>query len=405
MRLIQAKVRCVEGVRDTGWMIPGKETTVVLGPRNSGKTSLLLALQALNPPYDVSLVKPFTAHPPTWQQGSYARQVIPEKKTAVVMVFAAAPDQVVRLAEIDDDLIETDRIEVGRRLDYSRWTSFVEIPASSRWRQIADDMEILRRAAAHRHEGAEEPVFPGLHSSDRLQGDTAAECLRWLGQIEPVLPAEEKSRHQQCLYQILRRERFRRAESQVAGWLPLTLYLDPEWEVPQCVEYGEIMSGQLRRQIPVLADLLHMLCRKHNLPQSGATFEELLAAAAGRTSALLELFFTSNYPFPAISSDRERIFFTNIPETVLEKRFYLAALTCLVAQLCHETRPLLLCDCFDRGLSAEQRPAMLAFQQQLGGWCQLLAAADETTVAGTTGWQSVQRIDPGGLAESGLTPA
>lgn len=405
MRLIQVKVRCVEGVLDTGWIVPGKETTVFLGPRKSGKTSLLKALQALNPPYDISRVMPFSAHPEMWQQGSYSRRVIPEKKTAVFMVFAARPEQVARLAEIDTGLIETDRIEIGRRLDNSRWTSFVEISASSRWSEIAADMGALRVSCGDLKVNADETFFSHLQGSDRLQGKTAAECLHWLQHIEPLLAPEQRERYQQCLYKVHRRERFRRAEAQVAAWLPLTLYLDPGWEVPRFIDLSWIMNGRLREQVPVLADLLLLLCQQQQFPQSRATIANLLAKSTERMTPLVGLFRTHGWPFPVIDSDSHRIYFNNIPESVADKRYYLVAAACLLAQLCHEVRPLLLLDCFDRGLSGEEYMAMIRFQQQLGSWCQLLASSDGTTAAAAGGWQSVQQISPSGLGSSGLMSA
>ena len=404
MQLIQAKVRCVEGVRDTGWFVPGRETTVFYGPRGGGKSSLLQALQTLNPPYDIHRVKPFADHPRVWKQNEYDRRVVPEKKTAVFFVFSARAEQVVRLADIDADLIETDRIEIGRRLDNSRWTSFVELSASSRWREIAEDMSILRRAVADWEDGADTNFFEGLGESDRLQGDAAADCSRWLQNMKHLLPDDQHERYQRCLYHIQRRQRFYQAEEKIAQELPLTLYLSPGCALPDSFRVDKIMNGMTRDEAPVVTDMLSLIYQKYDLLRSGVTLQQLQAEAQKQMEPIARLLRENGWPIPVLSSDSQGVYFTDIPKDVFGQRLYLVALTCLLAQLGHGARPVLLLDCFDHGMAGGERLEIIRFQQRLGSWCQLLVATADEGVAGALGWQSVFRLGPGGLRESGLVP-
>jgi len=400
MQLIQAKVRCVDGVKDTGWFVPGRETSVFFGPPGSGKSALLKALETLNPPYDINRVKPLANHPRLWQQDAYVRTVIPWKKTAVYLVFSARPEQVVRLADLDADLIETDRIEIGRRLDNSRWISFVELSASSRWREIQEDMKILRLSVADGLDGADEGFFAGLHESDRLQGDTAVACLRWLQGVKPLLASDQLERYQRCLYHIQRRQRFYQAEERIAQELPLTLYLNPRCALPPFIQIDDIMNGRMGDG-GLVADLLSLLFTKNNVPR-GVRFEQLQAAAEKRMEPFLQLLRENGWPIPALGSDDKMVYLANIPKTTFSRRLYRISLTCLLAQICHGTRPLLLLDCFDRGMAEDERFEIIRFQQCLGGWCQLLVSTADDGVAHSPGWQSVFRIGPGGLRESGL---
>ncbi len=405
MRLIQARVRCVQGVGDSGWFVPGRETTLVTGPPESGKTSFLQALQALNPPYDIHRVDPLAAHPQVWRQGNHTRRVIPDKKTAVCMVFAATTEQVRRLEEIDPALIETDRIEFGRRLDYSRWTSFVEIPSSTRWSEIVEDMRELQKVLAGNTVLIDDDFLEQLRGTDRIKGENEEKCLRWLRAIAPWLAPEQKERYDRCLQMVLRRKRFRLAEKQVAQWLPLTLHLDPASSLRPRYAIADICSGEDRHEAGVVTDLLRLLDRQWRLREAGPDPSEMLSGPLSRVESLIHLFRDNGWPVPQIGIDRRQLSLAAAPDDQLGRRLHFIGTTCLLAQLCRDSRPILLLDCFDRGLSAADRQEMIRFQQRLGSWCQLLSTTDEEAVARADGWQTVLRIPPGGLAAAPLTPA
>ena len=76
-------------------------------------------------------------------QNGHTRRINPAKRTIALAVFNATPDLVQELSSIGDWFYETDRIEVGRRFDYSRWINFVELASSTRWSEISSDIEDL----------------------------------------------------------------------------------------------------------------------------------------------------------------------------------------------------------------------------------------------------------------------
>lgn len=405
MRVIQAKVRCVDGVLDTGWFVPGRETTVIFGPPGSGKAKLFQALQALNPLYEITHEKPFAGHPDTWHQGAYTRRVIPEKKTAVVMVFSAEPEHVLELERIDPVLIETDRIEVGRRLDYSRWTTFVEISASTRWSDISEQMHRLRMRLAGRtnlpEAALQDAFFTQLNGSDRLKGETADACRHWLEAVAPLLPTSDGETFRECLSGVGRAERFTLARKKVAEWLPLTISLQPGYRLESAYTFAEI-SGERQVYHP-LESLLGTLCRKFQLHGAEDERPQDVAEAIERAAPSMRVFQELGLVLPSFRTDRDRLFLERVvPRNRVKERLYRIAVICLLLELCHGHRPLLLLDRFDRDLSSAETLELVESLQRLGNYCQLIMATENETVRRANGWQAVKLIGPGGLAATKL---
>lgn len=408
MRLIQAKVRCVEGVLDTGWFVPGRETTIIFGPPGSGKTSLLHALQSLNPLYDISREHPLVNHPKTWRQGVHTRKVLAEKKTAVFMVFSAEPRDVLALEKIDPDLIETDRIEVGRRLDYTRWTTFVEIPASSRWSEIFQEMTDLRESLVgmdNLPEAAlQDSFFHELGSGDRLIGTVADDCQRWLEAIAPFMAADMREVYQHCLHRVGRAQRFLLARQQVAQWLPLTIHLHPGHVLQYSYSSAELFAESDPEPCEPIVLLLRMLCAKYSLFGEDGGQAEVMAEPLEGVTRLQHLFHEMGLVLPSLRMEKECFILEGYrPRNILEQRLYLIGVTCLLGERAYGHGPLLLLDGFDDGLSPEDITMMIAFQQKLGRLYQLISATSEKGVAESEGWQAVHRIGPGGLLTAGFT--
>lgn len=409
MRLIQARVRCVAGVADTGWFLPGRETTLLTAETRYGESHLLRALQALNPPYDINRCQPFADHPDLWSQGSYVRKVIPKKKTAVFMVFSAGPDHVLELEKIDSDLIETDRIEVGRRLDYSRWIIFVEISGATRWREIAEEMRTLRAGIAGRVNmpaaAGEDTFFGELKGSDRLKGVIADKCLNWLGAIEPFIRDGERDLYQRCLHGAGRARRFAEAGDVAAAMLPLTICLQPGNGLQSWYDYSDLADAGNHRVVvnPVLS-LLRTVCEKYSLFETGAGQAPDLTEGMKRAARSLRVFQGVGLGRIEIHGEGKRLHIDGLKlgSGLLEERISQIAVICLLAELAQGHRPLLLLDGFDRGLSSVETRKMAESLQYIGRVYQLLASAADEEMAAAPGWQSVLRAGTGGLAATRL---
>jgi hypothetical protein len=407
VRLIQTKVRCVEGVRDTEWFVPGRETTVIFGEPGSGKKHLLLAMEALNPLYEIVAEIPFAHHPEVWYQGTYTRRVIPEKKTAVFMVFSSEPELVRALDIIDPALIETNRIEVGRRLDYSRWITFVEISASSRWSEIVEQMQQLHVLAANLdilpESATQNDLFERLVGTDRLKGHFADECRQWLCDVGSLLPTEAQSLVDHCLLVVGRAERFRLAREKVELWLPRTIRLSPEYEVRPVYKVSEVLSAQAEYD-PVLS-LLSSLVRKYSIGVGESEDIAEMSVVIEDARLSLQPFMPSGMAVPDVRYNGQQFVIERMPaRNIFEANVFLVVTVCLLTQLVYEQKPLLLLDGFDNTLSVADTLEMIGWVQQFGRYCQLIFTTEREMVFEAHGWQALKRVGAGGLMAGTLLP-
>ncbi|WP_419174116.1 hypothetical protein [Desulfosediminicola sp.] len=400
MRLIQAKARCVEGVHDSGWFVPGGETTVIYDPEGKSISPLFSALQALNPPYDIREKKPFLSHPKVWQQGSYGRKVIPEKKTAVMMVYSAVPDLVRELAELDESLFETDRIEVGRRLDYSRWITFVEISASGRWSDVKEGFQQLRTLVKSREDQERCSFMDDLQGTDRLKGDLADNCRNWLNWLNNTisdLSDEESSVYENCLQRVNLAGRFDRARQHVEKWLPPTLAIG-------CNHFeGKSWSLQSEEQIGAAACLLKRA--NIDLLQGGAGLLFEARESLAGTTALLEseeqFRELTEKPQLVLGRDRFEVYWGESDSTLRSLQKYLY-ISCLLSLVTHGRKPLLLLDLTKWRGERNETGNLTKWIQALGKSCQVIVGTDSEAIAKENGWQAVLRVGAGGLGKGML---
>ena len=228
MRLLSFRVIGHPAVADSSWLEVGPGLNIV-HTRQSGQTAALLrALQSINPPYDLRHKDPFADFSPYTLGSRHSRRVIPAKKTAALAIFAASPRIVQELADIDPALYETDRIELGRRRDYSRWMNFVELSASSRWQEIEP---LICALLSHLGPEAADAVKPlqvtmaGLQATDRIKGEVATQLREQLESLRDYLPASSQVEIDRCCQSIDRAHHFRQAKEAVAVRLPLFLAL------------------------------------------------------------------------------------------------------------------------------------------------------------------------------------
>lgn len=403
MRLIQAKVRCVEGVVDSGWLVPGRQSTVIYGPVGSGKRHFLKALEALNPVYDITFENPFVNHPEVWQQGKYKRRVFPERKTAVLMVFSAQPNLVRELDSIDPALIETDRIEVGRRLDLSRWITFVEISASTRWSEIADQMKTLRERLQHSGKGVEllsqADFIDMLATSDRVKGEVAVTCVNWLNSVADVLTEDDRSLLDVCIQKTQRAERFITARQKVEEWLPPTIAVHKEQSIRAHYPFS------LLEKVDTGCDPVVSLMRKifHSYRLGSKRGRERFCSTLKEPYVDIKSLLVAGIILPELVVNENGFTLTGYtPDSILAKRVQLMGLVALLSTVCYGRPPLLLIDQLDEGMDDETADTFIGWLQDFSGYCQIILATGSRRVALRPGWQAVKRIGPEGLTESGI---
>jgi hypothetical protein len=297
MKLIKLRLRGLGEIPETSWIeiAPGLNLLQVRSaPR---KTALIDALATINPPYPCELVDPFGDLPRQITRQGYTRRVVPHKRTIAIAVFNSAPDLVAELAEISPALYETDLIEVGRRLDYSRWINFIELASSTRWGDIADEADSVLAISAPASDRAERlrRRLDTLTSTDRIKGELMSELADYLKAAATEAPADEKTRLTELRHRVLRARHFATARTIVGQWLPLLAVIDledlPFWR------FGVLHTAPGVRLPPALS---HLVERLRN------TLDAADAPAAEELLRRLQLELDRQAPLPALHVQRRQ---------------------------------------------------------------------------------------------------
>ena len=259
MHLLQAKIRHLDSIGDSGWFRTESNLTILTGENRQIVSTILRILEALNPLYNINTRSPFLELPKTWQQGGYQRHVIPEKMTAIFGIYDSDPELVKTLSIIEEKLIETDKIEVGRRLDYSRWISFIGIPASARWSDMRKDMHQLKELLDNGSTpviGNDDRFFNTCRETTRIRDEVSNQCRRWLRVNKSRIPQSHAYLYEKCLEKVNVHERSKIAWKLVAEELPPLIRLVPQMTLRNEYNLDEnIKDIDFREPIPTLIRL------------------------------------------------------------------------------------------------------------------------------------------------------
>lgn len=222
MRLQKLKIRGLAPLPQTEWISLGESVTLLKFPEKETGRKVLKAVESLNPRYECSVTQPFkNLSRQTVTTEGHRKLVKPQKRTIVLGIFDSPPDLVRELGAITTYLYEADLIEIGRRLDYSRWLNFVELPSSSRWSELSGDIEKLVETLPG--ESAPDPhiqqLLQELKPTDRIKGTVAEELTEWLLKLKAGRP--ESGGLEVVLEQVLRWDHFREARQTLDRVLPL----------------------------------------------------------------------------------------------------------------------------------------------------------------------------------------
>lgn len=229
MHLLTFRVVGHPELANAQWIHVGRGTTILRGARDEQFRALLQMLQTINPPCDIRTVDPFRDLPRSIAGPSYSRQIIPTKKTAAIAVFAASSELVRELSVIDPLYLAADRVEFGRRRDYSLWTNFVELAGSARYSELDPHLcELLSRIGREGEEAAGrlQGAIAGLRGTDRIRGDIEGELRERLEALRPFLHDKSLGRLDTCLNTVNRAQHFRQARQKAVERLPCLFSLN-----------------------------------------------------------------------------------------------------------------------------------------------------------------------------------
>lgn len=233
MKLIKARIRGLGTLAESRWFELCPELNLFRFPHPKYGHNFLRILQTINPTYAIETIKPFADFPQITVQNGYQRRVNPTKRTVALAVFIANSHLVKELGNISDWLYETDRIEIGRRLDYSRWINFVELASSTRWSEISIDIKSLLEQV--RQSAPEFPAPLGdiqaLQPTDRIKDDLLDNLAQWLQRLPAKLQESSQQLIATTITAVMRAAHFQVACNIVRTRLPLFVVLgsfDPD---------------------------------------------------------------------------------------------------------------------------------------------------------------------------------
>ena len=399
MKLIKFRIRCLAGMVDSGWQTMGPGATL-LCPRPGGGAGVVLeALQHINPPCGVSGRQGF-ADPLTFvRQGGYARKIVPGKRTAAIAVFAADLELIHELSQIDPDLLETDRIEVGRRLDYSRWLNFVEIAASGRWSDIAAPMQALRNFLDEKLPQPPHPtgsLLADLQATDRLTGDVADTLKDWLAQAEAVVDGEHLGQIAFCRQAVERHERFARAKRLVEDRLPPFILLHPDHVLRPVYTLDDLPSpesagGGKGLVDHLLASLRQKIATAGSVAERWRLLQQNLTASAAKLSSLAA---DTGLALPRfrVTEGTVEIDQAGMSGPAAARMTHLFSVL-LLCQAVHGRLPVLLLADFEKDLSRPEQINLFERIRDIGRTCQIVYAPATGHASDWYGWSSVLHLE------------
>ncbi len=224
MELSQVKVRGLQGLENTGWLSIHPHITLIESATAEQAQHFLAALETINPVRDIKQSDPFSTYLPFTKLNGHTRRIAPEKKTAAYGIFIALPQLVHKLGYINTMFYETDRIEVGRRLDFSRWISFVELPGSSKIEEFEKKAAPIFAALSQQQREEYENLVSSWQFNDRISGQLAIQLREWW--INTTKGSSERALSAECLKIIELEHETNKARNIVEGAMPFTLFID-----------------------------------------------------------------------------------------------------------------------------------------------------------------------------------
>jgi hypothetical protein len=386
MKLIKARIRGLGRTMESRWFALTPHLNLFHFPDDRGRAGFFQALETINPPYSCQRTRPFADFPQLISRQGHFRKIIAGKRTVALAVFNSTPDLVADLATISPLLFNTDRIEVGRRLDYSRWINFVELASSSRWSEISADMnrllDLARNLAPARAATLVEIINP-LRPADRIRNGIQKELAGWLEDLPPGLSADWQQQLDQISAAVLRAEHFQTARQIIEARLPLFFVLGgTPW--PGAVSRPQ-RPGQMTDASP-LTTLIHLIKDQVSTMARDATDSRLLLEELNNHLARPP--FASVAPRLTGSGGALSIVFApdhrrQSPAVLRSPIAALKTAACLAmaySRVVCRTEPVLLFEGPERRLAATDQADLADFTIQIAESCQCLYGYQTTDI-------------------------
>ncbi len=358
MKLIKARIRGLGALSESSWfeLSPKLNLFQFAGKKGPERgQDFLRILQTINPPYAVRSRQPFADYPHIISVNGHSRRIQPAKRTIAMTVFNSTPELVRELSAIADWFYETDRIEVGRRFDYSQWINFVELASSTRWSEISSAVEDLLGQARKISPTmtASPDDISSLQPTDRIVGAMQDHLVQWLQQLPPELQQSARQQIEITHTAIMRAAHFTTARALVRSRLPLFVILGTEPE---------------QRSVASLLQLISRQTNDENSPDGGGIVVDTL------NNHLKSL--------PFLKKKLQLEYFTDKVAALspFEQMQAKAALAIAYSQLVDRKEPILLFAGPERQLSRDLHAELADFIKTVAETCQCLYCYGEVDI-------------------------
>ena len=242
MKLIQAKLRGTGPLLESNWFELSTGLNQFHFVDQQKGTAFLRAVQSLYPPVSCKITDPFKPLPHYEKRGPHTRHIQPAKRTIALGVFGATPILVKELGLLDQNLYETDRIEIGRRLDYSRWLNFVELSSSTRWEEMETGVKELLLPLQQTYPDRYNNMLSRINDikgTYRVKDDLAADLLA----LFIFLTEQQKNTplFQETVALIKRATHFQTARAVVLKRIPFLIYFNSQGEVAAPISTEQLL--------------------------------------------------------------------------------------------------------------------------------------------------------------------
>lgn len=384
---------------DSGWLTAGSGATLLSMEKGRGASAALQALQHINPACEDFVEKKVPGALSVIRQRGYSRRVLPAKRTAALAVFAADIDLVQDLSAIDADLLETDRIEVGRRLDYSRWLNFVEIPSSSRWGEIVHPMQALWHSLLEKYPPRALPPdilsVVDLPLTGRIRGDIAGTLMQWLAEMEGFAGAECAATISSCRQAVGRSGRFTEARRLVAERLPRFILLEPDDTIQPLYDVDDLAHPATRGPgaspfVGLLTGLWQKTLPAGSQSERQRQLQQDLDESRRRLDNLTDGAVMS--PRFCVENGSIRISHSALHDASAPHRMVDIAAVLVLSQALYGRLPILLVDQVEHH-SKQQPDDLFEYIKNVGEICQIFCTAAGAYAAAWRGWSGLLRLE------------
>jgi len=294
------------------------------------------------------------------------------------VVLSSHPELVHELAVVSPLFYETDRIEVGRRLDYSRWINFVELPSSTRWSEISDGITKLLafQDVSDKHNAISE-LISSLKPSDRITGETLTLLDAWLALLNRGATTSERTEREELIASVNRAKYFDNARNIIDRRLPLFLTLQNEVITKAYSRQSSFLEGDWQDPLTYcLSALLRNMTMQHADEGSKEhileQLDELLAQLNFLDFKIVLNFSQDCLKLNILTSKNNSVDLAQI--NAMQQLQVRAALCMCVPRVLYEVDPILLFDDPVEISTASMAEDVLSLAKEVSKTCQCLYA-------------------------------